>query len=608
MELFVDRILDFASQSSTKLHYLNAFNGSNFDHYLVMNVLINRGIFPKQFVLANGSVLKGVFKGICFYDVRKHVQGSLKHNLKQWKCDVQKGDFDHSKGCRWEEMPESDRKDCLEYLRGDVLGLREFTEKFGFSIERRFKVDLLKYLSTSQLTYEMWIHFLLRTFREAAIQVPAMEQEGLFREAIYGGRCYKSKHRFVSSQLDDYLDGSIAFGELDDYLVDMDVVSLYPAAMEKFKYPTGSITFAEKADLDRMNAAIISDRTLEDYGIFKIRYTTNKELAHAVLPRRETSGLKWDLDDGEGSYCTADINNALRFGYTVELLSGYTFESAHYIFRDYIRDLFKTKSECEKGTPEYILAKLFMNALYGKLHQRPVYNDIRWSKDAGEFYSFFKDHHIEEMEYIGDRLFLEGPPREETHLEDKISKPCQLAAFVLGYSRTIMLDYMERLNPNFRCAHKDVSSDFYYTDTDSLHVHNRFVGDDLMGSCLGELSNDIGDGKILRAFYISPKLYMLEYVIDDSKKLHYHFRGKGVPAEDLNEQLFAWMDSGKSVTTARDFQIKRIRIKRNSAQRHLDPFSLLHYSWEKTLRNINTKGWEGRFFIGNDSLPFITVY
>ena len=64
------------------------------------------------------------------------------------------------------------------------------------------------------------------------------EQEKFFRESIYGGRTYKYKHTFVSKQRDDYVDGNLSFEDIDDYLIDADVNSLYPAAT-KNEFPVG---------------------------------------------------------------------------------------------------------------------------------------------------------------------------------------------------------------------------------------------------------------------------------------------------------------------------------------------------------------------------------
>jgi hypothetical protein len=61
--------------------------------------------------------------------------------------------------------------------------------------------------------------------------LPTAEQEKFLRESIYGGRTFKHKHKFVSSQREAYMNKQIPFEDIDDYRVDADVNSLYPATV-----------------------------------------------------------------------------------------------------------------------------------------------------------------------------------------------------------------------------------------------------------------------------------------------------------------------------------------------------------------------------------------
>jgi hypothetical protein len=77
-------------------------------------------------------------------------------------CSIQKGDFDYSLGNDWENMDKADQESCINYLEGDVLGLKELTELLNQSCFETFGVNLYKYLSTSQLTYAVWVNFLYK--------------------------------------------------------------------------------------------------------------------------------------------------------------------------------------------------------------------------------------------------------------------------------------------------------------------------------------------------------------------------------------------------------------------------------------------------------------
>jgi hypothetical protein len=59
------------------------------------------------------------------------------------------------------------------------------------------------------------------------------------------------------------------------------------------------------------------------------------------------------------------MNNAIKSGYTFEIIKGYTFDKA-IIFNDYVTQLYKIKESNIKGSSLYLIAKLLMNSLYGK--------------------------------------------------------------------------------------------------------------------------------------------------------------------------------------------------------------------------------------------------
>ena len=104
--------------------------------------------------------------------------------------------------------------------------------------------------------------------------------------------------------------------------------------------------------------------------------------------------------------------------------------------------------------------------------------------------------------------------QDEEKLASKISKPCYLGSFILGYSRRIMLDYLKKSNPYFDSC--DLKQQFenspYYTDTDSIQIHAKNMKGLVMDNEIGGISDDLGENcKILYGGWIAPKLYFLEY-------------------------------------------------------------------------------------------------
>lgn len=56
----------------------------------------------------------------------------------------------------------------------------------------------------------------------------------------------------------------------------------------------------------------------------------------------------------------------MKYGYKFKILRGYTFKQ-DIIFADYVKFLYEMKVNSEKNTPDYRIAKLLLNSLYGRL-------------------------------------------------------------------------------------------------------------------------------------------------------------------------------------------------------------------------------------------------
>jgi hypothetical protein len=590
---FVDMLIRLKGK-----HFINAFNGANFDHYFIYKEFIRRGIKPDKYIINNGSIIKFSFKtayGIIeLFDLCKHLTGCLSDNLKSFDCKILKGDFDHELATTWETMSSTLRSSCLRYLEADVMGLKELFEKLNTDIFNTHKYNLTSYISTSSLSFNLWKE---NISGKHYIKLPTLPEESAFRQSVRGGRTYKSKHRFKSKQYDAFVNGECQFEDIDDYIIDADVVSLYPTAMAKYEFPVGECR----------RTSHISGKM----GIYKIAYEGNKNLQHSVGGRRDDKGaLKWDLKASEGWYTSVDIEDMIENGYTINVIDGYCWDETAFIFKDYIENMFKQKQNSKKGTVKYSLAKLFMNSLYGKMIQRPIYTVTKIITSNSEYWKFWGDNIITGVEMIGCNWEVTGVPREIDRCEKSITKPTHLGSFILAYSRRIMLNYMKESNPHFihPQANKRCIDDFFYTDTDSLQMHQTSAKKiaSLGNKQLGGITDDLGENcKILKGIWIAPKLYMLEYIMGrpgrpQDRKIHYHFRGKGLNTSALTKSSFEKMDEGKSLTNVRAFQMKKIHMKRNSKQGHLTQFSIIHLKDIK--KEVNLTPWNGRDFTGNISI------
>ena len=82
--------------------------------------------------------------------------------------------------------------------------------------------------------------------------------------------------------------GNLSFEDIDDYLIDADVNSLYPAAMKNV-FPIGipSRLKPNTPSVNYFNELIRDKPKCPKVGIYRIEYVTNKNLIDAIFPRRE---------------------------------------------------------------------------------------------------------------------------------------------------------------------------------------------------------------------------------------------------------------------------------------------------------------------------------
>lgn len=551
-----------------KYKYLLGYNSSNFDFHLLLSKALKYEKIDdkKEIIISNGSILSYEYQGKKIVDLNKFISGSLKKNLNEFGCIISKGEINHNLSCRWEDTKIKRRIQVKEYLKKDVLGLMELYKKMNNDVYEEFNVNICDFITGSQ----MWDTISKRFYPDEAKKSlnNTIERTTELRQALYGGRTEVYKRYFKSKHLKDAVKGNVKYDEIDDYLICLDKVSLYPSVMRNFEFPIGR-----------------SKKTtfyMKDYlGIYHIKYETNKDLLYAILPKKIDKMLIWDLKDGEGWFSSIDIQNAINFGYKIKVIQGYYWNEKSPIFRDYIDTMIRKKNNSEKGSSKYLMYKTAMNCIYGKQLQKDIFakSIITDSKNKILLLMKTNDCYISEL---GNKLLLEYEP---FYTETLISKrPIEVGIFILSYSRMIMLDEFKKYDTIEKMA--------YYTDTDSIYVESKYMDKSVIGKELGMMNNDFGTGKILEATFISPKLYNICYITDDNK-IHYECVGKGVKNDLLNYSDYKKLLSGETLTFKKEFQMKKSGIKKGLIIKHLKDV-------EKRIKMNNDK----RIFEGNVSFPF----
>ena len=66
------------------------------------------------------------------------------------------------------------------------------------------------------------------------------------------------------------------------------------------------------------------------------------DIRHPILPYRDKYNVIYPVGTWEGMYCSEELKNAEKYGYSFEILNGYLFTSAD-LFSSYISTLYQFK-------------------------------------------------------------------------------------------------------------------------------------------------------------------------------------------------------------------------------------------------------------------------
>jgi len=548
-----------------------AHNLSRFDGAFLLQYLLHKNIEVK-FVINSGRILGLKWNHSSVWDSCLFIPDSLKNIAKFFKCRVQKGDFDHTLIKSWEDVEKyrTGQNGWELYLDADVYSLAEIVEKYCTNVYDTFKVDVFKSVTLSSMTYKLWGQTTLK--QHVVIETPQYDKYDFVKDSIYGGRVFPLQKHFATNALtkeeESYLekiyqqlDAGIPLDDIKyepeeistmytkiwdsgSFLMNMDMNSLYPTAM-RLDMPVGISEWSSNPQIDFQNGYM---------GIYHIEFEPPKNLILAVLPQRnlpysapwenkeenkkwKQSGIKWSLEANEGIFTSVEIEQAIKYGYKIKFKQkALIWRQKAPVFKDYIEQIYKIKKEQDalEGTEDYneivrMIAKNMMNALYGKTCQRPIQDEQRIIKTESDFYQFCEDYLLTDYVWVkqgGENvLAVSGSP-----LEIENAKPSHLGAFILSYSRMLMLKDFDYVTNGLMDAF------FTYTDTDSMHIYGKKYKEmciekpERFGDEIGQLSNDIkGDSAmIIYEYCLAPKCYMYIYITKDGK-IGMKKKVKGVP-------------------------------------------------------------------------------
>ncbi len=336
-----------------------AHNGSRFDCYFVINEMLKQNINIENLIMNNGAVMTYKFgEGNRMLDSCCFIMSKLADAGKSFKIPEQyyKSEFDHTKITGWDKVEEY-REEVIDYLDLDIYCLKYVWESFSDTIFNKYKIHTIDFITVSSMTYYLW-----KLINEAEIYLPSSDELEFINRSKYGANVYPVKKHFKSKEYDLITEGKIKYKDMTDYLMIMDVVSLYPTSMLK-DYPVGKSEWVGERDTNKL-------------GIYDVSFTPPTDILYPQLPRKKNGGIVHSLEKGRGVYNSIDLDRAIDAGYIINKIhKGLEWDRAEKVFEPYIRDTFelKCKAKVEEDDVMYAISKLLLNGLYGKTLQRPIY-------------------------------------------------------------------------------------------------------------------------------------------------------------------------------------------------------------------------------------------
>jgi hypothetical protein len=354
--------------------------------------------------------------------------------------------------------------DMFNFFRGSV---KEMGKSVGLD-----KLDIDFQSSTKQEleAYNMRDTEIIYTFFRKYLNFLVENDLGNFKQTISGQAFTTYRHKFMHHKIyihnrDDALNvermsyhggrtEAFYIGKLEgEPFYNLDINSMYPFVMQKYKYPT-------RLKKTLRNPALIEvQKLLRNYALIGEFVCDLKE---PVFPMKIHDKTCYPVGIGLFTLTTPEIKYALKKGYIKSCNVLYVYSKKN-IFSEYVKFFYNLKAKTSRSSDnaQYLMTKLFLNSLYGKFGQR----GFSWKKTDMKFpYGFY---YIEDksaatskkqsIRVIGDRVEI-----QQNEGESYNSFPA-IASHVTAYARMYLWKLIKTAS----------IENVYYCDTDSLFVNYK---------------------------------------------------------------------------------------------------------------------------------------
>lgn len=445
-----------------KLTFNNSINNNNKNYviYIRDSLLILPLSLYKLGSYFKVNNLKTIFPIDCLNDLPLNYIGPIP-DKKYFKneSDYRKYVLDYSQTQNWNL-----KKELIKYCENDVISLHQIINRFSLEIFKLYRIDINKCMTLSSISFSIF-----RSNFLTQLTIPKITGE-LYKDI------YKS---YRGGIVDMYIPQGYN-------LFLQDVNSEYPDVMRN-DMPGGNVYYVEgNIDLNKKS----------NFGFFKAEVEANNNLNIPILPVKFKNVTMCPLGKWTGWYFSEELKEAQnKYGYKIKVLKGYIFERIN-VFEGFVNSLYSIKENTPKKEPLYLITKLLLNMLYGRMAMGvEIEENLILPYDETEKY--YVNPNISVTDVIdlgfGKELikFLKKTPNLDLE-KDSPNISISIASAIVAYGR-IKINSLKHLSGIL----------VYYSDTDSL-VTNKPLPDYLLGSKLGQLKIE---ENIKSGLFLAPKVY-----------------------------------------------------------------------------------------------------
>jgi hypothetical protein len=356
------------------------------------------------------------------------------------------------------------KDELVKYCEGDVLVLRAVVLAFSKHIFDRYLIDIQKMPTLPSIAFRIFrTHYLTEN-----VWIPIIKGKTYsdIQKSYYGG--FVDVYKPMGINIKSY-----------------DVNSLYPYAMWKHPMPVGAPNYFEGSPKNpsKIFGFVYANVTCPTHiktPILPMRFFLSKLCSITIYPTGSWSG--W--------YFTEELKNAQKYGYTYEIVCGYTFQKQN-IFRSFVSDLYKLKSSVDRTDPWYTISKLLMNSPYGRFGMNPYPdNTLIMTKEDFDKLVETTDGSLIETKELDDMWWVVHRDKNPVSRILNVSVP--ISSAIAAWSRIEMTKYVMDNSDTICCI-----------DTDGIKLTNT-LDPKHVGPALGLMKlEDV----FKEAVFIAPKVY-----------------------------------------------------------------------------------------------------